>query len=705
MADIGSLVVSLDARVAKFNSDVNDSASRTDKALSAIEARFKATNSAITSQLAALGGNLGFAGTLLASFGPMGLLVAASIGGAVAAFEKLSESADRLGARASTIKELSETLRISTLAFQALEETGASVGLSNEEVAKSFGNLSVKLDELRQGTGTLLEQVRRVDPALADEMQRTKDLTKEIELLAQVRKKANDEQKNAISQAAFGRGGLATGRLIDAVGAAGSVKVLADNMDLAGKLTDAEIKKYNDLRTEINKIKNDTTGIWDKVFGPDVLELQKQSAQLWKAIATAVSTIHDLMPSLDKPVPAVGGRFIQNDTETALGIDPNVMDVPLPRARPTPPTVQQPRSLAAIAADAKNLVAALGSAATASQLFDAKQKEMNADVEAGKITVSTMTQAMAGFIFVQQQAGAAVRQSIGVATEKEIRDTAIAAITDKNNKLLDKQKLTVDELSLAYRIAGLDAKKASEALQVRASPLPGLKQMEIDAGDLNKQLDILTTSQLTALSSGLVDVLTHTTTLTEGFRNFGLQAVRALANTIIQMNIMRPIAAALSAVLSAGSLSSFFGGVGAAGASASATQVATAAAARGLYHSGRGPGELNTLGSLPRFHSGVGPNEQLAVIKDEESVLTPAQMKALTPARSGAPNIQILNYGRSSFEIQPMGENDIRIIAREEADKKITTRVPTLVATEVANPNSKVSKSLSRNTSTARSRN
>jgi hypothetical protein len=50
------------------------------------------------------------------------------------------------------------------------------------------------------------------------------------------------------------------------------------------------------------------------------------------------------------------------------------------------------------------------------------------------------------------------------------------------------------------------------------------------------------------------------------------------------------------------------------------------------FHSGRGPGEIGTYHSFdraPRLHSGIGPDEMPAIIRKDESVLTPAQMKAV----------------------------------------------------------------------------
>lgn len=63
-----------------------------------------------------------------------------------------------------------------------------------------------------------------------------------------------------------------------------------------------------------------------------------------------------------------------------------------------------------------------------------------------------------------------------------------------------------------------------------------------------------------------------------------------------------------------------------------------------LNHSGYGPGDpsgpirlvsAGVFANAPRFHSGVGPNERAAVIRKDESVLTPGQMRALGASRMG----------------------------------------------------------------------
>lgn len=71
----------------------------------------------------------------------------------------------------------------------------------------------------------------------------------------------------------------------------------------------------------------------------------------------------------------------------------------------------------------------------------------------------------------------------------------------------------------------------------------------------------------------------------------------------------------------------------------------------------------------------------------------------------GSVNVTIANYGTSkSFEVQQLSESDIRIIARDEAEQQVLQKTPKLVAGQLSDPNSTVSKALSRNTQAGRRR-
>jgi tape measure domain-containing protein len=66
--------------------------------------------------------------------------------------------------------------------------------------------------------------------------------------------------------------------------------------------------------------------------------------------------------------------------------------------------------------------------------------------------------------------------------------------------------------------------------------------------------------------------------------------------------------------------------------------------------------------------------------------------------------VKIENYGTSKEFDVSMDENRVKIIARDEARQAIRRDVPTLVSSDIANPNSTISKSIDRNTTAARQR-
>lgn len=75
-------------------------------------------------------------------------------------------------------------------------------------------------------------------------------------------------------------------------------------------------------------------------------------------------------------------------------------------------------------------------------------------------------------------------------------------------------------------------------------------------------------------------------------------------------------------------------------------------------------------------------------------------------SKSGsAVNVNIENYGSGKeFEVQQLSETEIRIIARDEAKTMVHKEAPNAVSASLSNPNSSVSKSLSKNTQTQRRR-
>lgn len=100
---------------------------------------------------------------------------------------------------------------------------------------------------------------------------------------------------------------------------------------------------------------------------------------------------------------------------------------------------------------------------------------------------------------------------------------------------------------------------------------------------------------------------------------------------------------------------------------------------------------------------GVG---NLEAIRNGASYVSSNSSKAGSGSATGAAlNVTIENYGVSKdFEVQQISETDVRIIARDEARNVVQKEAPGVVAAQIRNPNSSVSKSLGQNTQTQRRR-
>jgi hypothetical protein len=206
----------------------------------------------------------------------------------------------------------------------------------------------------------------------------------------------------------------------------------------------------------------------------------------------------------------------------------------------------------------------------------------------------------------------------------------------------DKTIKSAADYAAAVTVIGKRIKEASDAAAIARSPFEQLTRFALDGQNPFKQFDQIAVSSLGNLENGLVAFASGTKTAKAAFADMATAILADLQRMIIRMTITAPLAQALGGAFGlGGGFSSLFGGGGAAGgvtgiASGSAAFVPTA-------HTGYGPGDALKgryvhpayFDNAPRFHLGVGPGEQAAIIRKDESVLTPGQMKALGRGQSG----------------------------------------------------------------------
>lgn len=224
--------------------------------------------------------------------------------------------------------------------------------------------------------------------------------------------------------------------------------------------------------------------------------------------------------------------------------------------------------------------------------------------------------------------------------------------------------------------------------------------------------------------------------------NVAKEAIGSLISALVKLGIQWTVNAALGQSIGAASLASQTAMSTAAAAAVAAAWAPAAAmvslASFGANSAGAMAGitatnalsESLALASMAGFKQGgytgdIGTAEIAGVVHGREFVMTAeatarnrpmleamnrgasavaVHSSAVGSATGVSLNVTIENYGVSkNFEVQ-LNENDVRIIARDEARETVRKETPNVVASEIRNPNSRVSQSLSRNTKTERMR-
>lgn len=170
-----------------------------------------------------------------------------------------------------------------------------------------------------------------------------------------------------------------------------------------------------------------------------------------------------------------------------------------------------------------------------------------------------LTRAQGDSNLVQNQAAIGVF-NFGLAT-KAAGETLQSWI---DRKLLDPKN--AEQMAAAHTVLAKSIEQTSNAAQIAAAPLEGLKRLELEAGSVRTQLDQFATTSFSAVTPALRDMMNGTTSLSAGFKNLGFTIVTALQDAIIKFGIVTPIIKAFTSSLNSSGILGFLGIGGGGGA-------------------------------------------------------------------------------------------------------------------------------------------
>lgn len=380
---------------------------------------------------------LGPMGSALTAIGPVGLTIGAGIGIAVLALDKLKDQANEAGRWAKQLQDAANVIGLDTEQLQALNEAGARAGVTAEDNVAAFEKFAVSLGQLKDGSGQLYTQLQKINPTLAAQLSNVKDNATGWNLLAQAYANADKTQQALLARAAFGRGGAAQGQVLLATAQAGGIGGLqAANEDAISK---DQIQRWADLTAEINhateaaqhnfqSIFTDTILTSEKNFADNMLSVSRYAKDFtlsedWNKFVAflndpRVSTVLGVIGKVLIPAPiaiaasAVGSLFSKSSAPPSMKdfVSPSNDYSKFQQGASSPAANDNngPGSPAYEAARLRDLVSALGSAATAQDHYNATVAASKAALEQANKTGDDNVISLARSVAARVQSTAAL---------------------------------------------------------------------------------------------------------------------------------------------------------------------------------------------------------------------------------------------------------------------------------------------------------
>lgn len=232
----------------------------------------------LASRATAMAGSLGTAGSALIALGPAGIAAGAALGIVTLGVNSMVTAANELANTGGKLVDFAETTGLTTSQLQALQKTGAQVGVEAEKIGAGFERFSVSLDELRRGSGSLHEGLNRINPTLSTQLALARSTGEAWDILAKaIAGATTQEQRNALARAAFGRSGVPMTRLASETVAGGGLGIL-ESANALDAISQAQLRRWDEIKDRIDIATSAGKKNFTSIFAEDVLQLQERAA-------------------------------------------------------------------------------------------------------------------------------------------------------------------------------------------------------------------------------------------------------------------------------------------------------------------------------------------------------------------------------------------------------------------------------------------
>jgi hypothetical protein len=232
---------------------------------------------ALSQQATMFAASTGVAGSMLQTLGKGGLVAAVGLGAVAVAYNKIDEGVTNVAKYARETKQFAEATGLTTSQVQSLNKEAARFGVSSEELHSGLMKFTAGFEEVRNGGGAMLDIMRKISPALAEQAVSASDEQEALRIVGQALREAGNEFDRArLARAAFGKGGSDLGLMVkgldmDALPSRGLSKAVIDDLarlqsEVDARSTNISSKIYASFGKPFLEAKNDVLAYIESVM-------------------------------------------------------------------------------------------------------------------------------------------------------------------------------------------------------------------------------------------------------------------------------------------------------------------------------------------------------------------------------------------------------------------------------------------------------